>query len=149
MNRIEWIFKEFSDLNGQQVFDMLELRCEVFIVEQTCPYQDPDKKDLKSFHLLAYEDGKLCGCLRLVKPGVSYDEASIGRVCTKYTHRRTGLGKILMQKAMELSAGLGWNDLRISAQLYLEKFYSDFGFVSVSESYMEDDIPHIQMLCKK
>ncbi len=146
MKAIEWVFREFQQLSASEVFDMLELRCEVFIVEQTCVYQDPDKKDRHSYHLLAYCDGILAGCLRIVKPGVSYPEASIGRVCTRRNYRGLGLGKQLMEEALKKAKELGYSDLRISAQLYLQKFYSDMGFVPVSEPYPEDNIPHIEML---
>jgi ElaA protein len=147
MNTFRWVYKDFPDLSTRELFDVLELRCSVFIVEQNCPYQDPDKKDLSSYHLLAYDDhGKLAGTLRIVRPGVSYEEASIGRVCTSHEHRKTGLGRDLMKRALEITAQYEWNNLRISAQHYLERFYSDFGFVTQSEPYMEDDIPHVEML---
>ena len=149
MSRLNCVFSHFNDLSNSEVFDMLELRCEVFIVEQNCPYQDPDKKDRHSYHLLVYDENTLAGCLRIVEPGVSYNEASIGRVCTKSVFRRGGLGKLLMTEALEHSKNLGWKNLRISAQLYLRKFYEEFGFEVVSKPYPEDNIPHIEMLLKR
>lgn len=144
-----WIFKTFDGLSTRELFDLLRLRCEVFIVEQNCPYPDPDKKDLESWHMLVYEGSEAVATLRLVKPGISYKEASIGRVCTSSSQRRTGLGRELMKQCLQESEKIGWLDIRISAQHYLEKFYSDFGFVSVSDPYMEDNIPHIEMLLKR
>lgn len=149
MNNFSWVFKHFNELTGQEVFEMLELRCRVFIVEQNCPYQDPDHKDRSSRHLLAYDGPKLAGCLRLVDPDVSYREASIGRVCTDHSYRGSGLGKLLMKHVLKSSLEYGYCDLRISAQSYLEKFYRDFGFVTVSEPYLEDNIPHIEMLLER
>lgn len=141
------VIKPFDELSPKELFDVLRLRCEVFIVEQNCPYQDPDKKDPVSLHLMAFDFNKeLKGYLRLVPPGISYSEASIGRVCTALSERRSGLGKNLMAEGIKLAADRGWKSLRISAQAYLEKFYEGYGFRSVTEPYLEDNIPHIEML---
>ncbi len=144
--KIQWFLKDWSELSKDELYEMLALRIEVFVIEQNCPYQDVDGKDKKSRHLFALdESGKCVACLRLVKPGVSYKEWSIGRVVTSSSLRKTGLGKELMKKAMLFFSELENPYVRISAQSYLQKFYEDFGFKKVSEEYLEDDIPHIEM----
>ena len=124
------------------------MRIKVFVVEQQCPYQDADGKDQKSIHLLgSNSQGELIAYLRLVEPGVSYTEWSIGRVATDPSVRQSGLGKTMMKMAMEyLEANYDNPPIRISAQLYLRKFYADFGFLTQGDPYPEDDIPHIEML---
>ncbi len=145
--KIQWFLKDWSELSKDELYEILALRIEVFVIEQNCPYQDVDGKDKKSRHLFAMDEtGKCITFLRLVKPGVSYKEWSIGRVVTSSSMRRTGLGKELMKKAMLFFAELENPSVRISAQSHLQKFYEDFGFKKVSEEYMEDDIPHIEML---
>lgn len=134
-------------LTNDMLYAMLALRAEVFVVEQNCPYQDVDGKDLKSLHVLGYsENGELCAYARLVMPGVSYDEWSIGRVVTSPRVRRTGAGEALMHTCMDYFADRKISAVRISAQSYLHDFYTKFGFVRVSEEYLEDDIPHMEML---
>lgn len=124
------------------------LRQEVFVVEQNCPYLDADGKDKQSWHLLGYDENKkLAAYARIVFPGVSYKEVAIGRVITSQDHRRTGAGKELMREALKAIETLyGKVPVRISAQTYLVKFYSEFGFVSTGKEYLEDDIPHTEML---
>ena len=124
------------------------LRQEVFVVEQNCPYLDADGKDKDSWHLLGYDEkGKLATYARIVFPGVSYKEVAIGRVVSSQEHRRTGAGKELMQEAIKAIENIyGKVPVRISAQTYLVKFYSEFGFVSTGKEYLEDDIPHTEML---
>lgn len=126
---------------------MLRLRCDVFVVEQNCPYLDLDNKDQKGFHLLYYVDYELAGVTRLLPSGVSYDEISIGRVVIARTHRRLGLGKKLMEASIAgCEEKFGKASIRISAQYHLSKFYQSLGFVEQGEAYDEDGIPHIQML---
>lgn len=127
---------------------MFALRIEVFVVEQNCPYQDADGKDLKSSHVFGTNDhGELIACARIVSPGVSYKEVSIGRVATAMTVRGSGSGKELMRKSIKaIEEKFGQVPIRISAQSYLKKFYESFGFVQVGEEYLEDNIPHIEML---
>jgi ElaA protein len=147
MVELKWFIKSFKDLNSDELFDMYYLRQEVFVVEQNCPYQDCDEKDKNSFHLLAYDGEILVAYLRIVEPGISYDEPSIGRVVTKSTYRGKGLGKLLMEKGIEQVLSIFIKpDLRISAQQYLIPFYESLMFTTVGDGYLEDDIPHIEMI---
>ena len=144
---LTWQIKTWNNLTRDELYAILALRAEVFVVEQNCPYQDVDGKDLKSLHVCGFTPGgELCAYARLVMPGVSYDEWSIGRVVTSPRVRNTGAGRALMQTCMQHFADNSIGAVRISAQSYLKKFYESFGFVHVSEEYLEDDIPHIEML---
>jgi len=144
---IQWKLKKFGELTPYELYDALQLRNEVFVVEQNCVFQDADNKDQDSFHLLGYQNNKLVAYTRLVPPGITYDEASIGRVVSSSTVRGTGAGKALMQESIKRTYELfGINPIRIGAQLYLKKFYESFGFQQIGESYLEDGIPHIYML---
>ncbi|HYG52567.1 MAG TPA: GNAT family N-acetyltransferase [Flavobacteriales bacterium] len=147
---MQFILKSFDELTGEEMYKMLQLRHDVFVIEQNCIYRDMDEKDYRCYHLMAIEQGQVLGCCRLVQPGVSYDEPSIGRVCTARTHRMEGVGFKLMEQAMKVCETL-WpgQPVVISAQSYLEKFYMKFGFETISKPYLEDDIPHIKMKCKK
>ncbi len=125
---------------------VLALRAQVFVVEQNCAYQDPDGKDVVSYHLLMESGEELVAYARLVPPGVSYPEAAIGRVVTCQTVRGKGWGKSLMEIAIaQTQKKFEVNEICISAQSYLLKFYSDLGFVAEGEEYLEDDIPHWKM----
>jgi ElaA protein len=148
-----WQLKKFEDLSPEELYSILSLRQEVFIVEQNCPYGDADGKDLKSYHLMGIinesENDKkesLVAYARIVFPGVSYEEVSIGRVVSAPKYRRTGIGKILMVEALaHIQKIYGKVPVRIGAQRYLLKFYKSFGFIP-EENYMEDGIPHTVML---
>ena len=147
MNEIIWTCKHFKDLTNEELYEIFRLRLSVFVVEQNCPYQDADGKDIKSFHVAGKQDGKLIAYARIVLPNVSYKEVSIGRVITSKEARRTGAGKILMEKSKEfIKKEFGRVPIRIGAQLYLQKFYEEFGFIREGDEYMEDGIPHIIML---
>lgn len=147
---VSFVTKTFNELSNTELYQLLQLRNEVFIVEQTCPYPDMDDKDYKSLHVLGIENNKIVAYCRLLPIGLSYkNEASIGRVVTSSIVRRFGYGKLLMQYAIpETLRQFKTNEIVISAQQYLEKFYSDFSFKSEGEIYMEDDIPHIKMRLK-
>lgn len=146
---MKWEVKKFNELTGQEVYEILKLRSEVFVVEQQCIYEDCDDKDKEAYHLFGEESGKIVAYLRILEKGISYNEISIGRVLTNKTHRGKGLGKQMMLKAIEfIEKQLCEIVIRISAQQYLLNFYSNLGFVKVSEVYLEDDIPHIEMLYK-
>lgn len=147
---IKWECKHFRDLSAKELHAILALRCEVFIIEQNCPYPDPDHKDLHSFHVTGRAGEKLVAVSRIVEPGISYDEVSVGRVATSSAVRGTGAGKILMTKTMEYIRKLyGNTPVRISAQSYLRKYYEGYGFKRTEKAeYLEDDIPHVEMLCK-
>ena len=144
---LHWTWARFDDLGVHALHDTLALRCQVFILEQG-PYQDPDGADKRSWHLLGYDDvGKLQASLRVVDPGVNYPEPSIGRVVTAKAQRGQGAGRALMQEGLA-RCQQAWpgQGVRISAQAHLQGFYGSLGFVAVSEEYLEDDIPHIEML---
>lgn len=145
------ILKNFDALLADELYRLLQLRQDVFIIEQQCIYRDLDEKDRDCYHLLMEKDGVAVACCRLVPPGLSYDgAASIGRVSTARPYRMEGWGIELMKEAMDAMERL-WPglDICISAQAYLEKFYMKFGFETISEPYLEDEIPHIKMIYRK
>jgi ElaA protein len=147
---MEWILKNFKDLTVEELYRILSLRAEIFIVEQNCPYQDIDFKDLKSKHLFAVIDGEVAAYCRIVEKGVSFDEVSIGRVVVKDKYRSIGLGQQMLRIAIKyITDEMNELNIRISAQAYLKKFYCSLGFEQVSGEYLEDDIPHIEMLRNK
>jgi ElaA protein len=136
------------ELEPLDVYDLLALRSEVFVVEQTCIFQDADGVDKQAHHLLGRDGlGKLQAVLRIVDPGVKYAEPSIGRVISSPAVRRTGIGRALMSQGIVHCHRL-WptQAIRISAQARLERFYQEFGFKTVTDPYLEDDIPHLEML---
>lgn len=142
-----WKCKKFDELTVHELYDILRLRSEVFVVEQHCVFLDMDNKDQQCLHVCGWHDGRLAAYTRLVPAGVSYDEASIGRVITSAAARGTGAGRELMNRSIVLLYDAwGVQPIRLGAQLYLKKFYASFGFEQVSEVYMEDGIPHIEML---
>jgi len=144
---IEWRFKSYDDLTKSELHDIMVLRQEVFVVEQNCPYLDADEKDKDSYHLMAYEHNSLAAYLRLVKPGISYEEMSFGRILTAPTYRGKGLGIALMNEGINYSVKVfGTSNNRISAQTHLLPFYQKFGFESTGKEYLEDGIPHTEML---
>lgn len=142
-----WTLKYFDALTTKELYEILKLRNEVFIVEQNCPYQDLDNKDLKAWHLMGIEDDQLIAYSRLLAPGISYSESSIGRIVSSPFARKTGMGKKLMDESIHQIQNLfHTTTIRIGAQLYLKKFYESFGFMQAGEPYLEDNIPHIIML---
>ncbi|MDP4606530.1 MAG: GNAT family N-acetyltransferase [Flavobacteriaceae bacterium] len=144
---LHWEVYTWEDLPKDRLYTVLALRSEVFVVEQNCPYQDVDGKDLKALHLLGVQNGVLAAYARLFGPGDYFEQASIGRVVTSPTHRGLGQGKQLMKQAIaSLEHRWGKTVIHISAQAYLEDFYQGFGFVRSGENYLEDDIPHLKML---
>lgn len=144
--QIDWILKKFSELMPYQLYAIMQLRNEVFVVEQNCVFQDADDKDQDCYHLMGFIDNKLGAYTRLVPPGVIYPEISIGRVVTSPWVRRSGAGKELVKKSIENCYHLfGEKPIKIGAQLYLKKFYESFGFRQISEVYLEDGIEHIYM----
>ena len=146
---VYWYLKHFRDLTTTELYQILQLRNEVFIVEQNCPFQDLDDKDFYSFHFMGFDTDtqKIVAYTRLLPPGVSYTEASIGRVVTSPISRGTGIGKVLMQKSLDtLEEMFASANIRIGAQLYLKNFYESFGFQQDSEVYLEDGIEHILMI---
>ena len=145
-----WKLKSFEELTTVELYAILQLRNEVFVVEQNCAYQDADGKDQMSWHLCGWMENELVAYCRLIPPGISYAEASIGRVVTSPAHRKAGLGRELMQIGIEKTCALFSTDtIRIGAQCYLEKFYNSLDFTSCEDPYLEDRIPHVHMLLKK
>lgn len=150
MMQINWVLKSFKELTTIELYAILQLRSEVFVVEQNCVYQDIDNKDKKSLHLMAWQDDELVAYTRLIPSGVSYNEASIGRVITSPKYRGLGVGIKLMEKSIQHTLGVyETSNIRIGAQLYLKKFYEGFGFIAKGEEYLEDGIPHIEMLLER
>jgi ElaA protein len=144
-----WTLKSFDELTPKELYAILQLRNEVFIVEQNCPYQDCDNKDLYAIHLMGMDQDKLLAYSRLLAPGISYRESSIGRVVSSPSARKTGIGKKLMEESIKQIFNLFQTDtIRIGAQLYLKKFYESFDFIQEGDMYLEDNIPHIIMLKK-
>lgn len=141
------MLKAFNELTVHQLYEILKLRSAIFVLEQQCLYQDMDDKDKHCHHLMIFEDNQLAAYTRLVPAGVSFSEISIGRVITNPDYRGRGLARKLMQQSIEACYDLfGKQPIRIGAQLYLKDFYSSLGFVQQGEMYLEDDIPHIEML---
>lgn len=147
---LSWIIKTFDNLSAAELYAIMQLRNEVFVVEQNCVYQDADNKDQSSFHFYGWNGSKLVAYTRIIPPGIAYAEASIGRVVTSPAYRKTGLGRLLMEKSIELTLNtFNCSSIKIGAQLYLTKFYSSLGFMQSSEEYLEDGIPHIEMILNK
>lgn len=139
----------FGELSLQQLYELLALRVEVFVIEQNCPYQDLDGKDQESMHLLGYSnDGQLVAYTRLLPKGVSYrDYPSIGRVVIAKKERGKGLGRPLMLKAIgAVQKHFGISAIKLSGQSHLQKYYQSLGFEPVGEEYLEDGIPHVAMV---
>ncbi len=148
MDNINWTCKAFYELSLDELYDILFLRQEVFVVEQDCPYIDTDYKDQKGWHICAHLDGVLVAYTRILPKGISYkDYASIGRVITSSKIRGKGIGRPLMEKSIQYTYQLlGKQQIKISAQNHLRKYYGSLGFVPVGEIYDEDGIPHIAMI---
>lgn len=145
----QWQYKSFDQLTVNQLYDILKLRQDVFVIEQQCIYPDLDDVDKAATHLFAYgEEGEsICAYLRILAPGVKYDEVAMGRIVTSDLSRGTGLGKALIEEALEVvEREYVERAIKISAQVYLIQFYNDFGFKVISEPYDEDGIQHIDML---
>ena len=147
MEKIDWSLKKFDELSAKEMYEILKLRSEVFVVEQNCVFLDMDDKDQFAHHLQGRIEGNLAAVVRILPPGLAYDEPSIGRVVSSPRFRKKGVGIALMNNAIEETIALyGPRDIKIGAQLYLKKFYESFGFIQCSETYLEDDIPHIKMI---
>jgi ElaA protein len=142
----QFVFKKFDELTPRELYAILQLRNEVFVVEQNCIFQDADNKDQPSYHFMMWDDDLLAGYTRLVPAGIAYEFPSIGRVVTSPKRRGSGVGKLLMEKSIEETEKLfGKTPIRLGAQLYLKKFYESFGFKQSGDVYDEDGIDHIEM----
>ena len=141
-----WTIKRFDELTLDELYNILQLRNEVFIVEQNCVYKDLDGKDRSAWHLMAVENDRPVAYTRILPPGVSYNDPAIGRVVTSSLKRRSGLGRELMKRSIEACRiFFGKTSITLSAQVYLQSFYESFGFMPVGEEYLDDGIPHIKM----
>ena len=145
---MNWTVKSFEELSLSEFHDIIQLRLEIFVVEQDCPYQDLDGKDKVALHLFgATTEGKIIAYTRLFGPGEYYKEAAIGRVVVHKDYRKDGIGFELMKRSIEqVESHYRTNIIKIGAQRYLRKFYESLGFVSTGDFYMEDGIPHLYMI---
>jgi ElaA protein len=148
MSSFAFVFKPFYQLSLDELYALMVLRQEIFVVEQNCPYLDADGKDQGSWHVMMYQNDILVGCTRLLPLGLSYpDYPSIGRVVVSAKVRNTGAGKVLMQTSIDKCIELfGDRPIKIGAQSYLLGFYGSLGFVSTGDEYMEDGIPHTKLI---
>lgn len=144
-----FIFKTFRELSVNELYDLLKLRAEIFVVEQDCVYNDLDNFDKEAVHVLYVENNEIIATARLLQPGTRFADFSIGRVVVKKEKRGKGLGKALMNAAIDYCVA-NWKaeKIKISAQQYLQRFYGELGFVVITEMYLEDDIPHVGMVYK-
>ena len=144
---ISWSIKSFDELNKNELYDLLKLRSEVFVVEQNCVYQDIDDKDIKGTHLFGQDGSDLIAYLRVMEVGVLYpNHMSIGRVVVKQTHRNKKLGNEILANAIDFCRKkFPKTPIKISAQTHLKSFYNQLGFEFKGEAYLEDGIPHCAM----
>ncbi|WP_335972939.1 GNAT family N-acetyltransferase [Gaetbulibacter jejuensis] len=141
--------KTFQELTTQELYDILQLRSEVFVVEQDCVYQDIDGKDQKALHVLGYKNNVVVAYTRIFKPGDYFEKASIGRVVVAKKERQHKYGYDIMEASIQaIKEHYNETDIKISAQCYLNKFYNNLGFKAIGEDYLEDGIPHIAMVYK-
>jgi len=146
---MNWITKSFDALTTDELYSILRLRSEIFVVEQNCVYQDMDNKDQLAFHFFCIKNNTIIAYTRLFKPGDYYAEAAIGRVVVSKFERGYGLGHELIKHSIIKTKELfGKTPIKIGAQTYLKSFYESHGFKKISEEYLEDGIPHIHMLLK-
>lgn len=139
--------KEFTELTTAELYEILKLRAEVFVVEQNCPYQDLDDKDQSSYHLFLEDNGQIIAVLRILPENIAYKEMAIGRLIVKKSYRGKGISRKMMVRAMEfITEDLGKEKIRLSGQAYLTDFYQSLGFEKVSEMYFEDGIEHFEFL---
>lgn len=141
------VIKKFTELTTEELYQILKLRSDVFIVEQQCPYPDCDDRDRNAHHLFVEKNGHIWGCLRILDKGQEFDEISIGRVAVHYEYRGIGLARHMMKKALFFITNyLDKDVVKIAAQLYLEGFYESLGFKRISDKYLQDGIAHVDMI---
>jgi len=144
---INWVCKPFRELTTEELYLILRLRSEVFVVEQNCVFLDMDNKDFYCDHIMGWKENMILGYSRIVPPGISYEESSIGRIVSSPAGRGMGVGRELMQQSIQTLYRIhGKRDIRIGAQYYLKEFYESYGFVQTGDIYPEDGISHIEML---
>lgn len=141
------LVKRFEELDLHELYELLQLRSEVFVVEQDCVYQDIDGKDEKALHVLGYENNKLVAYTRIFPPGIYFKEAAIGRVVVRENARKNQYGHEILKASVEaIEKEYDTKTIKLSAQTYLTKFYESHGFQKIGEGYLEDGIPHIAMI---
>lgn len=140
--------KSFEEFTVPELYSVLQLRAAVFVVEQDCVYQDIDGKDHKATHIMGYKDDVLVAYTRVFAPGDYFENASIGRVVVNSKNRGEAYGQLIMKASLKFAVEKGWSTIKISAQCYLDKFYTDLGFVATGETYLEDGIPHQAMIAR-
>lgn len=144
---MEFEIKTFDELSTQELYDILRLRSEVFVVEQDCVYQDIDTKDQRALHVMGVEDGILVAYARCFEPGIYFDEAGIGRILVRENYRRMGYGHEVTKAAIKaVKTKYKADKIKISAQTYLVIFYESHGFKTIGDRYLEDGIPHVAMV---
>ena len=144
---MEITIKNFEDLSIYELYDILQLRSEVFVVEQDCVYQDIDGKDAKAIHIIGKKDGKVIAYTRCFSPGFYFEEAAIGRVVVVENQRKFSYGHKIMEASKKaIKKYYRTENIKLSAQQYLVKFYQSHGFEPIGEGYLEDGIPHIAMV---
>ncbi|WRP07420.1 GNAT family N-acetyltransferase [Rossellomorea aquimaris] len=147
---MNWKLKSFNELSTHELYGILQVRTQVFVVEQECPYMEVDGKDLHAYHLYKEENGDVVAYARLLPAGVSYKEPSIGRVLVKDDYRGKGLASELVKRGLDfIHDELSERTVKIQAQEYLREFYGSFGFRAITETYLDDGIPHIDMILQK
>lgn len=145
--KIEWKIKHFVDLNKYELHDIFALRVKVFVVEQNCPYQELDGKDKHCFHIIGEYNDQVISTARIIPAGISYPEVSLGRVVVDSEYRNKGIAHKMMEEVLSFSKNeFGKHTIKISAQEHLENFYTTHGFTATGKKYLEDGIPHIEML---
>ena len=139
----------YKELSTDQLYKILKLRAEVFVVEQNCAYQDLDNKDDKAIHLIGEINKEIVAYTRIFKKGDYFNNSSIGRVLVRKDYRKKEYGKVIMKKSIEIiKLDPKEEEIELSAQKYLTKFYTDLGFKKKGEEYLEDNIPHVKMILK-
>ena len=142
---MEVCIKRFEALSAEELYEILKIRVAVFCIEQNCLYQDLDYKDKSAYHIYIKESGKIKAYLRVLDKGISFDEVSIGRVLT--TERGAGFGNKILEEGIKVAKEkMNTDTIKIEAQSYAKGYYEKFGFTQVSEEFLEDGIPHIQMM---
>ena len=146
---MEILVKNFDELTVYELYELLQLRSEIFVVEQDCVYQDLDSKDDKALHIIGKKDGKIVAYTRCFKSGIYFEEASIGRVVVDAEYRKYGYGHDIMKASVNvIESHYNTSTIKLSGQTYLTKFYESHGFKQIGEGYLEDGIPHIAMIKK-
>ena len=147
---MSWKLKKFDELTNIELYNLLKDRTLVFVVEQNCPYLEVDGKDPFSYHLFKEDNGEIIAYLRIVPAGVTYPEASLGRVFVKKEYRGQGIAGDLLKNGIDfIQNELKETEIKIQAQDHLRKFYGSFGFQPISETYLEDNIPHVDMILQR